>query len=144
PRSKRPPGRENNSQAMVAVKRAIMLLRFDWLTGLIGLASLSWRQFQQLLFRSVVHLDLEHRKLGFEIPRPFLRRFKRWKYCLHPAIDFQAKALGHHKVSACDVAGLRLVRYRQRLFHGNSLGCPPPYLITALLDRRARPFARFS
>src|SRR6476659_6470260 len=70
--------------------------------------------------------DLEHRKLGFEIPRPLLRRFKRWKYRLHPAIDFQTKALGHHKVSACDVAGLRLVRHRQRLFHGNSLGCPLP------------------
>ncbi|MEH2546052.1 hypothetical protein V1283_002697 [Bradyrhizobium sp. AZCC 2262] len=68
----------------------------------------SWfsrRQFHHLLFRSVVHLDLEHRKLGFEISRPFPCRFKRWKYRLHPAIDFQAKALGHHKVSACDVAG---------------------------------------
>jgi len=64
------------------------------------MALLNRRQFQQLLFRSVVHLDLEHRKLGFEIPRPFLRRLKRWKYRLHPAIDFQAKALGHHKVSA--------------------------------------------
>src|ERR1700704_3515923 len=89
-----------------------------------NLASLSRRQFQQLLVRSVVHLDLKHRKLGFEIPRPFLRRFKRWKYRLHPAIDFQAKALGHHKVSAGDVAGLRLVRYRQRLFHGNSWVAP--------------------
>src|SRR6202795_1816276 len=76
--------------------------------GLI--ASLSRRQFQQLLFRSVVHLDLEHRKLGFEIPRPFLRRFKRWKYRLHPAIDFQGKALSHHKVSACVVGGWRLAR----------------------------------
>ena len=105
-------------------------VRFRWSDNLVNfyglIASLSRRQFQQLLFRSVVHLDLEHRKLGFEIPRPFLRRFKRWKYRLHPAIDFQAKALGHHKVSACDVAGLRLVRHRQRLFHGNSLGCPLP------------------
>jgi hypothetical protein len=69
-------------------------------------------------------LTLRHRELGFEIPRPFLRRFKRWKYRLHPAIDLQAKALGHHKVSACDVAGLRLVRHRQRLFHGNSWVAP--------------------
>ena len=84
------------------------------------MASLGRRQFQQLLFRSVVYPDLEHRKLGFEIGRPFLRRLKRWKYRLHPAIDFQAKALSHHKVGACDVAGLRLVRYRQRLFFGNS------------------------
>jgi len=45
------------------------LINFD---GLI--ASLSRRQFQQLLFRSIVHLDLEHRKIGFEIPCPFLRR----------------------------------------------------------------------
>ena len=85
------------------------------------------RQFQHLFSRSVVHLDLEHRKLGFEMPRPFLRRFKRWKYRLHPAIDFQAKALGHHKVSACDVAGLRLVRYRQRLFMATPW-IAPPYL----------------
>jgi hypothetical protein len=104
------------------------------------MALLNRRQFQQLLFRSVVHPDLEHRKLGFEIPRPFLCRLKRRKYRLHPAIDFQAKALGHHKVSARDVARLRLVRYRQRLFHGNSFGLPPPYLVTALLDRRATPF----
>jgi hypothetical protein len=33
-------------------------------------------------------------------------KVKRWKNRLHPAIDFHAKALGHHKVSACDVAGL--------------------------------------
>jgi hypothetical protein len=90
------------------------------------MASLGWRQFQQLLFRGVVHLDLEHWKLGFEIPRPFLRRFKRCKDRLHPAIDFQAKALGHHKVCACDVAGSRLVRHYQRFFHGISFGCPLP------------------
>jgi hypothetical protein len=108
------------------------------------MASLSRRQFEQLLFRSVVHFDLEHRKLGFESPRPFLRRFKRWKYRLHPAIDFQAKALGHHKVSARDVAGLRLIRYRQRLFSWQFPGLPPPYLITTLPDRRATPFARLS
>ena len=38
-KSKRPPQRECNSnrvQAVIAVKRAIILLRFDWLTGLIG------------------------------------------------------------------------------------------------------------
>src|ERR1700738_2350546 len=44
-------------------------------------------------------------------------RFKRWKYRLHPAIDFQAKALGHHNVGTWDVAGLRLVRHRHGFFH---------------------------
>jgi hypothetical protein len=48
-----------------------------------NLVSLSRQQFQQLLLRSIVYADLENRKLGFEIPRPFLRRFKRWKYRLH-------------------------------------------------------------
>jgi hypothetical protein len=81
----------------VRFRQSVNLVNFD---GLI--ASLSRRQFQQLLFRSVVHLDLEHRKLNIEIPCPFLSRFKRRKYRLHPAIDLQAIALGHHKVSACD------------------------------------------
>jgi hypothetical protein len=72
-----------------------------------------------------------------------LRRFKRWKYRLHPAIDSQAKALGHRKVSACDVAGLWLVRYRQRLFRATP-SVAPAYLIAAFLDRGAEPFARFS
>jgi hypothetical protein len=86
----------------VRFRQSDNLVHFD---GLI--ASLSRRQFQQLLFRSVVHLDLEHRKLGFETPRAFLRRFERWKYRLHPAIDFQAKALGQsqgQRVGCCGVA----------------------------------------
>jgi hypothetical protein len=29
------------------------------------------------------------RKLGFEVPRPFRGRFKRWRYRLHPAIEFE-------------------------------------------------------
>jgi hypothetical protein len=100
------------------------LVNFDGLIASRSRRQFQRRQFQQLLFRSVVHLDLEHRKIGFEIPCPFLRRFKRWKDRLHPAIDFQAKALGHHKVSACDVAGLRLVRYRQTPFSWQLLSCP--------------------
>jgi hypothetical protein len=38
-KKKRPGGnaiRTNRRQAMIAVKRATILLRFDWLTGLIG------------------------------------------------------------------------------------------------------------
>src|SRR5258708_1600084 len=44
PRSDRPRGiaiRTGRRQAVIAVKRAIILLRFDWLTGLIG-ALLWW------------------------------------------------------------------------------------------------------
>jgi hypothetical protein len=125
-RAKEPEVRRNIRSSRRPARGASTALCIACTYGHRNLMSLSRRQLQQLLFRSVVYLYLEQRKLGFEIPRPFLRRFKRWKYRLHPAIDSHANALGHHKVSACDVAGMRLVRYRQRLFHGNSLDCPLP------------------
>jgi hypothetical protein len=72
--------------------------RLDGATSRVPMAIATWRHsVGNNSSNFVVHLDLEHRKLGFEIPRPFLRRFKRWEYCLHPAIDFQAKAFGHHR-----------------------------------------------
>jgi hypothetical protein len=49
-----------------------------------------------------------------------MSRLLHGEYGLHPAVNFQAKALSHYKVGACDVPGLRFVGYRQRLFHGTS------------------------
>src|SRR6266404_623719 len=69
------------------------------------------------LLRSVIDLDLEHRKFGFQGPSLFLGGLKRGEHRLHPAVNFKAKSLGQDKVGAGDIPGLRLLRHCQRFFH---------------------------
>ena len=43
--------------------------------------------------RGVVHLDLEHGIIDFKVQCAFMSRLLRGEYGLHPAINFQAKAV---------------------------------------------------